>query len=102
MCIYRVHGTRVRETLGTATVPKVEDARNLARMQKAQAGTHPVEERQLRPAAARRLDTLDRAMDHYFAVYAVHRMRPASFAEIRRTLERDVKPVLGSKSLQDI
>jgi integrase len=107
MCTYRVAGRRVRETLGTtAILPKVEDARNLARasMQKAQAGTHPVEERQERAAAAaaRRLDTLDRAMDHYFAVYAVQRMRPASFAEIRRTLERDVKPVLGSKPLPDI
>jgi integrase len=105
MCTYRVAGRRVRETLGTtATVPRVEDARNLARasMQKAQAGTHPVEERQSRAAAAQRLDTLDRAMDHYFAGYAVQRMRPASFAEIRRTLERDVKPVLGSRFMADI
>jgi integrase len=107
MCTYRVAGRRVRETLGTtATVPKVEDARNLARasMQKAQAGTHPVEERQLHAAAAaaRRLDTLDRAMDEYLVRYAAQHMRPASFAEIKRTLERDVKPVLGSKSLRDI
>jgi integrase len=107
MCTYRVAGRRVRETLGTtASVPKVEDARNLARasMQKAQVGTHPVEERQSRAAAAaaRRLDTLNQAMDHYFAGYAAQRMRSASFAEIRRTLERDVKPVLGSKPLPDI
>ena len=55
MCMYRVAGRRVRETLGTtATIPKVEDARDLARasMQKAQAGTHPVEERQELAAAA--------------------------------------------------
>lgn len=45
---------------------------------------------------------LDRALDHYFAGYAAQRMRPGSFAEIRRTLERDVKPVLGSKSMPDI
>lgn len=55
VCTYRVSGRRVRETLGTtATVPKVEDARGLARasMQKAQSGTHPVEEKQSRAAAA--------------------------------------------------
>jgi integrase len=73
-------------------------------MQKAQAGVHPVQERRLRAAAPARtkLDMLTGAMDHYFARYAAQHMRPASFAEIKRTLERDVKPVLGSRPLKDI
>lgn len=107
VCTYRVRGRRVRETLGTtATVPKVDDARNLARasMQRAQQGVHPVEEKHLHAAAAaaRQLDTLGRALDQYFVRYAAPHMRPASFAEIKRTLERDVKPVLGSRPIRDL
>jgi hypothetical protein len=107
MCTYRIAGKRVRETLGTtATVPKVDHARDLARasMQKAQAGVHPVEEKQRRAAAAaaRQLDTLTAAMDDYFVRYAARHMRPASFAEIKRTLERDVKPGFGSRPIRDL
>jgi len=107
VCMYRVAGRRVRETLGTmATVPQVDDARDLARasMQRAQAGIHPVQEKERRAAAAaaRRCDTLARSIDYYFARYAAQRMRPTSFTEIKRTLERDVKPVLGSRPIRDI
>jgi integrase len=107
VCTYRVAGRRVRETLGTtATLPKIDDARDLARasMQKALAGTHPAEDRRLRAAAAatRRLDTLGAAIDGYFARYAARHMRPASFAEIKRTLERDVKTMLGARPIRDL
>jgi hypothetical protein len=46
--LYRVSGKLVRETIGTvAQIPNVADARALASasMRKAQAGTHPVEEK---------------------------------------------------------
>jgi integrase len=107
ICTYRVAGRRIRETLGTtATVPRVDDARNLARasMQQAQAGVHPVQEKHRRTAAAaaRQADTLGGAVDEYFARYAAQHMRPASFTEIKRTLERDVKPVLGARPIRDL
>lgn len=112
--MYRVNGKLVRETIGTlASVPKVDDARNLARasMQTAQRGIHPVEERrradeekrrQAEAEQARERDTLSAAIDRYLDRYAVKRMRPDYFNETKRTLDRDVKPALGARPIREV
>jgi hypothetical protein len=105
--LYRVHGKSVRETLGTtATVPKVDAARALARasIQKAQQGVNPVQERREIAAAEAnsREETLAAAIDRYLERYAVKRMRPDYFSETQRTLHRDVKPALGSRPIGEI
>ena len=111
--MYRVGGKKVRETLGTiAVIPKVDRARDLARasMQKAETGVHPVAERrdaqaeelrQVKAEEARRLDTLSDAIDRYLR-NASRRMRPDYFKETKRTLDRDVTPVLGSRPIREI
>ena len=112
--MYRVSGKLVRETLGTvAAVPRVDDARDLARasMQKAQVGIHPVEQRrhvelqtqrEAEAVAARSRDTLTAAIDRYLERYAVKRMRPDYFKETKRSLDRDVKPALGARPIREI
>jgi integrase len=105
--LYRVHGKSVRETLGTtATVPKVDAARALARasIQKAHQGIHPVRERRAIAAAEAhgRGQTLAVAIDRYLERYAVKRMRPDYFKETKRTLDRDVKAVLGGRPISEI
>ena len=105
--LYRVGGKSVRETLGTtATIPKVDAARALARasIQKAHQGIHPVRERRQAAAAEAngRGQTLAAAIDRYLERYAVKRMRPDYFKETKRTLDRDIKPALGSRPIGDI
>lgn len=111
---YRVAGRRVFETLGSfALIPKVEAARQLARdsMQRAEQGIDPAEERrrleeeerrEAEAEEARRRDTLGAAIDRYLSRYAVKRMRADTFAETKRTLERDVKPELGARPIREI
>jgi integrase len=109
--MYRVHGRQVRETLGTlATIPNVATARDLARlsMRKAQAGTHPVAERRQQDrarsdaAATSARENFAAAIDRYLQRHAAKRMRASSLREISRVFERDVKPVLGARSIRDI
>lgn len=112
--MYRVNGKLVRETLGTlASIARVDDARDLARasMQKAQRGTHPIEERerlaeqsrrQAEAEKARERDTLAAAIDRYLDRYAARRMRPDYFKETKRTLDRDVKPALGMRPIREV
>jgi integrase len=112
--MYRVDGRRVQETLGTlATIPKVEMAREKARasMNKAEAGIHPAKERdrleaeERRRAAAekaRQRDTFGAAIDRYLTRYAAKRMRLDYFTETKRTLERDVKPALGTRPIREL
>jgi integrase len=107
MCSYRVAGKKVRETLGTtATIPKVDDARDLARasMQKAQRGVHPVEERKRTAAADAngRGQPLAAAIERYLARYAAKRMRPVYFNETRRAFNYDVNPVLGDRLIGEV
>lgn len=114
VAMYRVDGKLVRETLGTvAAIPDVGKARALARasMQKAQAGIHPVEERQQKEEqkrrqadaeAARERDVLAAVIDRYLDRYAKKRMRPDYYTETKRTLERDVKPALGARPIAEI
>jgi integrase len=112
--MYRVNGKLVRETLGTlASIPKIDHARDLARvsMQQAQAGIHPAEERKrfaeeagrrMEAELSRHRDTVAAVIDRYLDRYAAKRMRLDYFKETGRTLNRDVKPAFGSKPIRDV
>jgi integrase len=112
--LYRVNGKLVRETLGTtALLPSVAEARDRARasLQTAQKGINPVAEKrqaaqavevQAKADAVRQRDTLAAILDRYLAEYGAKRWRPETFAEVRRSLETDVKPVLGGRPIADI
>src|SRR5215472_3236529 len=103
---YRVHGRQVLQTLGTlAAIPKVDDARRLAReaILAAKTGINPVEERRAEKAAeeAERVTFADIAArwmrEH------VERNCAASWArESRRILERDVLPRWGERPVRDV
>lgn len=100
-CMYRVQGKQVREQLGTlASVPKIEEARALARasMQKAQQGIHPVKQRRAEQQQAtsrsiRRRDTLGMILDRYLAEYGRRRWRPAYLKEVTRSFGADLLPL---------
>jgi integrase len=109
--MYRVKGKLVRETLGTlATIPKVDNARDLARasMQKAQSGIHPAKERQQavkeeqRHAEAAERDTLSAVLDRYIREHGARRWRPETLKEVGRSFEVDVKPSLGGRPIGEI
>jgi integrase len=118
--MYRVNGRQVREKLGTIrSVPKVEQARDLARarIQKAREGIDPVEERRHEQEAEtqrakreerRQRETLSAAIDRYLIECrgrwrkSKMPMRPKYFAETRRSLEVDVKPILGDRPIREI
>src|SRR6266446_10487054 len=85
--MYRVNGRLVRETLGTvAVIPKVDDARALARksMRAAQSGVHPVEVRRTvavkaaQEAKAKAAETFTAAVDRYLKDYVEKNTRPAT------------------------
>jgi hypothetical protein len=66
---YRVNGRVLMETIGSlAKVPDIADARDMARasMQKAQTGTHPVEEKRVE-AARSAANTVKAAVERYLA-----------------------------------
>jgi integrase len=117
--MYRVNGRLVRETIGTvATIPKVEIAREKARasLQAAQAGTNPVEarrrkkedtEREAEAERALRQNTLSAVIDRYLeeAHTGRNRKKPMGadyYEETKRTLNRDVRPVLGDRPITEI
>src|SRR5262249_42158193 len=112
--LYRVNGKSVRETIGTtATIPKIEEARERAResLTKASAGINPIEQRQRDMAEqelqrqaveAQARDTLAAAIDRYLEQYARQRMRPDYFKETNRALEVDVAKVLGARPIRDL
>jgi integrase len=105
--MYRVGGKKVRETLGTLPrIPKIEDARDLAResLRHVQAGQHPVEERrraERRTSEARR-DTFRSVAEQYIERYAAKNTRPATWKELERQLKRDVYPKWGERPIGDI
>jgi len=121
ICMYRVGGKAVMETLGTmAVTPKVDDARNLARasMTKARAGIHPVAQRREQEAAAEQAakaqqKTFAWLIEHteqgkhgevtkgFLAEYASRNQRLSTQYETRRTLNRAL-PYLGYKLLTEI
>ena len=46
--------------------------------------------------------TLGAAIDRYLTTYAAKRMQPAYYAHTRRSLEHDVKAVLGARPIREI
>jgi integrase len=104
--MYYIGGRKIRMTIGTTlTIPKVEEARALAReaMLQAQAGIHPVEQRREAEREAEIAgETIASAIARYLVRHAEPRMRPDYFKETKRTLERDVVPALGARPVRDI
>jgi len=104
--MYRVGKKLVRETLGTvAGIPKVDKARELAResMRQAQGGMHPVEMRRAKEAASIALpDTFSTVADLFIERYAKPNTKPVTCAETKRLIERELKPVWGSKPIRSI
>jgi integrase len=114
LCVYRVVGKPVMQTLGTtATVPKLADAREAARasMLKARAGVNPTEERRSAAVAAEADRVAKEAAAHEADVgrfeavaerfltegrrWRNKRQQPWApnyAAEVRRILEHDVLP----------
>ncbi len=119
VAIYRVNGKSVMQTLGTsATVPRLADARDLARaaMNQARAGIHPVEERRAaarvaEASAAARQEAEREAVEGRFDVVAERFLRergraegwsPKYAAQFRRTLGHNVMPRWGERPIRAI
>jgi integrase len=118
--LYRVDGKMVRETLGSiAQIPNVGDARALAResMERARAGTNPVEEkrvaiaerkRQAEAEEERKRNTVAAIVTRYLAERSKVNQKgkplaPEYLAELKRALERDVvKSPIGMVPIDDV
>jgi integrase len=109
VAMYRVNGKAVMETIGSlAKVPKVDDARGLARasMQKAESDTHPVEEKRVE-AARSAANTVGAAVERYLAEGGRtskrgQPWRPKTATEWRRIFTHDVLPRWGERPLVEI
>jgi integrase len=109
--MYRVNGKLIRETLGTTSItPNVADAREQAResLRKAQQDINPVEERREAKRAAQIAAEREPAQsfsaiaNRYLREYVEKNTRPATIKETRRILDRDVKPLWGTRPFHDI
>jgi integrase len=97
------------QSLGTmAILPKVEDARKLARasMVMARSGVNPVEQKRQEEAAAEaaaqaQVKTFAWLVEGFIEQFARRRQRPGSLYQTQRMLNR-VMPALGPKLLSDI
>jgi integrase len=100
---YRVGGRKIMETLGTvARLPRVDDARTLARasMEKAATGANPVAEK--RSAAARSTaKTVAAAVERYLD-HCDRNLRAKTAGEWRRIFEHDVLPRWGERPIGEI
>jgi integrase len=117
LCVYRVVGKPVMQTLGTtATVPKLADAREAARasMLKARAGVNPTEERRAtaaaKEAAAHEADAgrFEAVAERFLAEGWRWRNKrqqpwsPSHTAEVRRILEHDVLPAWRGRPIRSL
>jgi integrase len=103
VAMYRVDGKTVMETIGTlAKVPRVDDARNLARlsMQQAATGANPVVEKRI-AATRSATNTVAAAVDRYLA-HCDRTLKPKTATEWRRIFEHDVLPAWGSRPVAEI
>jgi len=108
VAMYRVNGKAVMETIGShAKVQEIGDARDLARasMRKADAGTHPVEEKRAE-AARGAVTTVRAALDRYLAeggrTSKTGPWKLKTAKEWRRIFTHDVLPHWGERSLAEI
>ena len=103
ICKTRVGTKQIFETLGTlARVPKVEDARELARasQDKAARGVNPAEERRVETVRAA-ANTVKAAVERYLA-HCDRALKPKTAAEWRRIFAHDVLPAWGERPLAEI
>ena len=103
VAMYRVDGKPVMETLGAvARVPKIDEARSLARasMAKAAAGENPVAEKKV-DTARQTANTVKAAVARYLA-HCDRTLKPKTAREWRRIFEHDVLPQWGERPLADI
>ena len=108
VAMYRVNGKAVMETIGSlAKLPDIGEARDLARvsMQKAEAGTHPVEEKRAEGARGA-ANTVRTAVDRYLAEGGrsskTGAWKPKTAKEWRRIFVHDVLPRWGDRPLAEI
>ncbi len=104
VAMYRVDGKTVMETIGTlARLPKVDDARKLARdsMAKAATGENPVAERKSREEQDA-ASTFSAVAERYVERYAKKHTKPTTWKELRRQHEVDVFPKWGDRRIASI
>ena len=115
IAMYRVRGKPVMETLGTlAQIPKVDDARRLAREAMARAAVskeHPTEakRRQQREEAERHreaeravLSSLRAVAERYVERYAKRHTKETTWKEVERQLQVDVLPTWADRPITSI
>jgi integrase len=112
--MYRVNRKAVMETIGSlATIPKVDDARDLARqsMVKARTGTNPVAERKQREQQNARNnpgqeDTEKNSVNHivtrYLSKHVDANYKPRTAKETRRSFAKDVLSRWGKRDISAI
>ena len=103
VAMYRVNGKAVMETIGTvARIPRVDDARQAARlsMEKAAAGNNPVVEKRVEAIRAM-TNTVAAAVARYLD-HCDRTLKPKTAKEWRRIFEHDVVPRWGERALSEI
>jgi integrase len=103
IAMYRVAGKSVMQTIGSqSAIPKVDDARKLAReaILVARTGVNPVEIRRAEEAEQDR--TFKVVADRYLREHADRHLGTAWNREVRRILARDVIPCWGDRPIRDI
>ena len=112
VAMFRVAGKPVMQTLGTlARIPKVDEARDLAReaMRRAGDGVHPTEAKRRRQRENEKdsASTFKAAAERYVERYAKKHTKPTTWREVERQLRVDVLPKwadrpIGSITRQDV
>jgi integrase len=107
ICIYRVNGLQVMQTLGSlALIPKVETARQMARESQlqARAGTNPVAERRRVKEAETQKDvtTFKAIAERYFKEHVIKEQRADTAKETMRIFRKDILPVWEKRDITTI
>ena len=90
---YRAHGKQFRYTWKPSPLMKPAEARKAAGelLQKVQDGIDPmVERRSMRDDPRPEIETFDMLLADYLALHANKKMKASTYAETKRSLERDV------------
>ena len=104
IAMYRVHRKPVMETLSTlAQIPKVDDARRLAREAMAR-GEHPTEARRRHEHEAEKtaLSTFQAVAKRYVERYAKKHTKETTWKEVERQLRVDVFPKWADRPIASI
>jgi integrase len=106
IAMYRVKSKTVMQTLGSlALIPKVDDARQLAReaIIRARSGVNPVEEKRSEEASAEAEQvTFSAVADRWMREYVERNCSESLARERRRTLGRDILPRWGERPTREI